>query len=244
MAVEALFINLFIWCFLLIAVLLSAYFMEAQDSPQITVLIFVLANIEMALFFAISMRMVHERDLGIEQARLNQQYALQMQHTNEINALYQDMRQTRHEMKNQAIYVRHLLEERDYPALEAYYQGQSEETDSLLRPYDSGNRLVNAILWAKLRAAERHGIPVELHAAVPEELPVKGHHLYWSIYWIMRSRRAPAYAILRFPCCCRSSRIICFAVSPTAWIGISCCKILSCGQPSRTASPMVLGYKA
>lgn len=174
---EAIWINVFIWCFLLIAVLLSRHFMQAQDHPLITVVIFALSLVEMALFFGSSMRIVRERDLGIEQARLNQQYALQMQHADEINALYQELRQIRHETKNQALYVEHLLKEKNYAALEAYYRDLLEQTSPLLHSYDSGNRLVNAIVWAKLRAAERCGIPMEVRAAVPENLPIKGHHL-------------------------------------------------------------------
>lgn len=42
---------------------------------------------------------------------------------------------------------------------------------------DCGNRLVNAILWSKGEEAKRRGIPLEPRAAVPEALPIAGHHL-------------------------------------------------------------------
>ena len=50
--------------------------MGAQLYPYISVSIYLLFLIEMVIFFAISMEMVHLRETSIEEARLAQQYAL------------------------------------------------------------------------------------------------------------------------------------------------------------------------
>lgn len=174
---EAGWVNGFIWTILLIGWLLLRTFMEAQNNPQTTVLVFVLFLVELEIFFACAMLMVRERNRGIEQARMNQQYALQIQHANELNSLYQEIRQSRHELKNQQIYVAHLLKEKKYDVLQQYYAQQTDALMPMLSSYDSGNSLVNAILWAKEKAAQRLSIPMEISAFLPETLPVEGHHL-------------------------------------------------------------------
>lgn len=173
----AVWICIFSWLFFCVEQILVKYFLGAQTHPQLSVAIFALFQALIGMFFYIAMLMLREQQMAAKQARLNQQYLLQLQHTNEIQTLYQDFRKIRHEMKNQALYVEHLLQNRDYESLEQYYRQMQEITAPVQQMYDSGNRLVNAILWAKSRTAEQLNIPMQLHAALPEELPVEGYHL-------------------------------------------------------------------
>ena len=168
---------LFLWCFYAIGRLMNQFFVETQVYPAVTVLLYFLFLVELMVFFTITTQMVRLRIASAEKARMAQQYALQLQHAGELSSLYQDLRELRHEAKNQAIYVRHLLQAKDYAALDSYYAKYEAATDELTNQLDSGNPLVNAILWTKVKAAERNGIPVVLEAALPPELPIEGSHL-------------------------------------------------------------------
>lgn len=168
---------LFLWCFYAIGRLLNQFFVKAQVYPAVTVLLYFLFLVELAVFFTITMQMVRLRVASAEKARMAQQYALQLQHADELSSLYLDFRKLRHEAKNQAIYVRHLLRTKNYAALDAYYAQYETAADELTNRLDSGNQLVNAILWSKAKSAEREGIPIVLEAALPPELPVEGSHL-------------------------------------------------------------------
>lgn len=174
---EAALCAIFDWFFFIIGRLLGRFFMGAQLYPYISVSIYLLFLIEMVIFFAISMEMVHLRETSIEEARLAQQYALQMQHNDEISVLYRDFRRLRHEEKNQEIYVWHLLKTGQYADLEEYFKKLANLTDSYSMRIDSGNQLVNSILWAKAQAAEHERIAMKIDAHVPSDLPIEGPHL-------------------------------------------------------------------
>lgn len=146
---------LFLWCFYAIGRLLNQFFVKTQVYPAVTVLLYFLFLVELAVFFTITMQMVRLRVASAEKARMAQQYALQLQHADELSSLYLDFRKLRHEAKNQAIYVRHLLRTKNYAALDAYYAQYETAADELTNRLDSGNQLVNAILWSKAKSAER-----------------------------------------------------------------------------------------
>lgn len=175
---EAVLALLFDWCFFVIGRLMRRFFFQAQLFPYITALLYGLFLVELFSFFAIAMRMIRLRKVAVEEARLAQQYALQMHHADEISALYQDFRRLRHEGKNQEIYLRHLLKTKNYSELERYFDAHVKLTQEYSTKIDSGNQLVNAILWSKTQTAEHESIPVTIaEAAVPGDLPIEGAHL-------------------------------------------------------------------
>lgn len=174
---EAALCALFDWCLFVIGRLMRRFFLKEQLYPYITAVLYLLFLVELALFFAIAIQMVYLRKTSVEEARLAQQYALQMRHADEISVLYRDFRRLRHEEKNQEIYVLHLLRTKNYDELQKYFEGLTEITDEYAMKIDSGNHLVNAILWAKVQTAEHEHIPMLVEAAVPVELSIEGAHL-------------------------------------------------------------------
>ena len=174
---EAVLSSLFDWCFFAIGRLMQHFFIQTQLYPYITAALYLLFLVELLLFFAIAVQMIYLRKTSVEEARMAQQYALQMQHADEISVLYRDFRRLRHEEKNQEIYVRHLLKTKNYDKLESYFDALAKLTDGYSMKIDSGNQLVNAILWSKEQAAEHENIPMTVEAAVPGDLPIEGHHL-------------------------------------------------------------------
>lgn len=69
---------LFLWCFYAIGRLLNQFFVKAQVYPAVTVLLYFLFLVELAVFFTITMQMVRLRVASAEKARMAQQYALQL----------------------------------------------------------------------------------------------------------------------------------------------------------------------
>ena len=108
----------------------------------------------------------------MEQIQIRQQYVLQLKHADMINEMYGKLRQIKHEMNNQMIYLYDLIERRDYEALDGYIHEMQKQIMQIASPTDYGNQLVNAILWVKQKAAAQQNIPFCVHSSVPSEIPV------------------------------------------------------------------------
>lgn len=174
---EACFFSAFSWLFFLACNLLGKFFLKSQTFPRVTAIVHFLFLVELCFFYVIAMLMLRERKIATEQTRLIQLYTLQLQHADELNYLYQDFLRTRHEMKNQLLYMEHLLEEQRYGELKTYFSRQRRDALSSSPMINCGNALVNAILWSKQQTAERLNIPMSFDASLPQEISIQGHHL-------------------------------------------------------------------
>lgn len=167
----------FFWFSFAAEYLLGHVLTEKNMGNVLAVCAFVFLYLGIQLYYFSFMQSVSERNEKIEQIQLKQQYQVQLQHYEQIDLLYRKLRTARHETKNQLLYMGQLLRDGQYDTLAAFFQKAGEELTPALDMPDCGNRLVNAILWSKGEEAKRRGIPLELHAAVPETLPISGHHL-------------------------------------------------------------------
>ena len=82
-----------------------------------------------------------------------------------------DLRQLRHDIKNQYSYMRILLSEKRYDELEEYFQRQDGELAVLAAPLDCGNRCVSIILNMERQKAEAAGVSLNTKLVVPPVLP-------------------------------------------------------------------------
>ncbi len=82
-----------------------------------------------------------------------------------------DLRQLRHDIKNQYSYMRILLAEKRYDELEEYFQRQDGELAVLAAPLDCGNRCVSIILNMERQKAESAGVSFRTKLVVPPVLP-------------------------------------------------------------------------
>lgn len=174
---EPFFINLFAWVLFGASELLIIYMFAPNAYYAVAALILLLFLAETMLYLAVAMFFVRERIRNVEQRRIHQQYDLLLQHMQDVQRLYRDMRETRHEMKNQFHYIRELLDRQCYEELSAYIGEQEHDLLPAFQADDCGNSLVNAILWSKREQAEQAGIDFQVQAVLPPDLPVKGHHL-------------------------------------------------------------------
>lgn len=218
-AKEALYFSSFCWLLFLLSNILCAYYFSSQVYPWAAGVIHLLFLIALCLFYVIAVLMLEEREKATQRAHLLQQYSLQMQHADELKHVYEDLHAVRHEMKNQFLYMQHLLDEGKYDVLRQYFRERNATVLAAGATIDCGNSLVNAILWSKQQSAQHLGIPMSIEAALPAQLPVGGHHLCSLLANLLdnaidgsRHVRAPRIRVIlqmrqNYLFCCVSNRI-------------------------------------
>ena len=82
-----------------------------------------------------------------------------------------DLRQLRHDIKNQYACMRILLAERRYDELETYFRHQDSELALLTAPLDCGNRCVSIVLNMERQKAASVGVSLHTKLVVPPVLP-------------------------------------------------------------------------
>ena len=82
-----------------------------------------------------------------------------------------DMRQIRHDLKNQLAYLKILFENNDSEAVERFFADIDAELQSAVAYIDCGNKIISAILNMKKAKAEKSGYLFRTDIVVPNELP-------------------------------------------------------------------------
>lgn len=163
--------------FMLLAVLFNQFFCVTTEYriPAILLLIglFLLHYLVMVLL----LRIAEERQDKLDMLQLRQQKELQLQYMRELNSLYDGMRSLRHEYRNHAAYLKYLLDNREYAEMTDYLKRVEESEDRYFRFFDTGHKLVDAILSTKIGFAESQNIPVRVRANLPETLGIDGGSL-------------------------------------------------------------------
>ncbi len=83
-----------------------------------------------------------------------------------------EMRELRHELKNQYAYMNVLIEEDRHEELVAYFKQMRSEIMEKTSYVDCGNRIVSAIVTMKKARAESLGFTFDCNICVPPELPI------------------------------------------------------------------------
>lgn len=92
--------------------------------------------------------------------------------------LYDSIREARHELKNYNAYMRSLLDADDYDGLRSFFAAYSTELEGVLDYVSSGNRMVDAVVNAKMALARSRGIEMKTMLAVPAELTVEDDDMF------------------------------------------------------------------
>ncbi len=132
--------------------------------------------VTLATYF-INTRLMKEHQERVSSQLLNRQMQLQLQHVNDIQDSYQQLRKLRHDMHNHMLYMELLLEEGKYDKLRRYFEKTNEQYMVGENAVNSDNQLVNAVLGAKLSTAAAKNITVNTYTAVPEKLAIEDYHL-------------------------------------------------------------------
>lgn len=163
--------------FLLLAVLFNQFFCATTEYRIAAILLLVGLFLLHYLVLALLLRIAEERQEKLDSLHLGQQQELQLQYMRELNSLYDGMRALRHEYHNHATYLKYLLDSGKYDELAEYLQRFDEPENRYFRFFDTGNKLVDAILSTKIGFAEAQNIPVRVRANLPETLAVDGGSL-------------------------------------------------------------------
>ena len=93
----------------------------------------------------------------------------EMRSVSEYN--YRELREIRHDLKNQYLYMQQMLVEKDYDKLQAYFE---EITGTFAKPLykyvDCGNPCVDAIMNMENAKAESHGFKTDIKVVIPTSL--------------------------------------------------------------------------
>ena len=93
-------------------------------------------------------------------------------------AMYDKLREMRHEIKNHDAYLVSLLDAGDYDRLREVLLKQVDERAQALNRVATGNQTVDAIVNAKMAVASAEGIRMKTMLAVPSELPFDDDDLF------------------------------------------------------------------
>jgi sensor histidine kinase regulating citrate/malate metabolism len=89
----------------------------------------------------------------------------------------EDTRKMRHDLKNHIAYMKSLLEQQDYQALNDYLAILAETATEPISHLDCGNQVINSIMNFEISKAVSHGITVEPSIILPPELPFQAPDL-------------------------------------------------------------------
>lgn len=92
--------------------------------------------------------------------------------------IYDAIRETRHELKNYNAYMSSLLEAGDYDALKEFFAAYGTNLEEVLDYVSSGNRLIDAVVNAKLALGRSYGVEFKTTLAVPEQLSVADDDMF------------------------------------------------------------------
>ena len=98
---------------------------------------------------------------------LEQQSHFQKQYVEEAQTHYDSTKALRHDMKNDVLIIKGLLENADYEKAKAYIQEMDIVTANLSFPFQTGNAVLDVLLENKAALAANKGITVSSTLKVP-----------------------------------------------------------------------------
>lgn len=107
-------------------------------------------------------RMATQASHILQQETQIQQNALNQMHYDEVSAIYEDLKTWRHDYHNHLQAIKGLLLASDYKALDAYLDSIETSATQIESFVQSGNKLIDAILNAKISYAKSKNISIDI----------------------------------------------------------------------------------
>lgn len=120
------------------------------------------------LFYRITMQYEENLELKVMQQRM----ALDKTANEDMNRMYLNLRQVRHDLLNHIGIMDSLLTEKHYPELEEYFHSLQQKEAPTLNALETGNIAVNALLNRKVAQIEQLNIPIQTKVLVPPQSPI------------------------------------------------------------------------
>ncbi|WP_195984764.1 sensor histidine kinase [Clostridium sp. D33t1_170424_F3] len=105
----------------------------------------------------------------------NNQLSMQINSWKDIETMYRELRELRHDLKNHMLYMQALLDQRDYEALSAYFSQLNDPRLLLKQVMQTGCPVLDAVLNTKSAQCSMKGIPVDMKVLLSQkvELPAE-----------------------------------------------------------------------
>lgn len=103
--------------------------------------------------------------------RLEQQHCQEI-YTDQVKTSHENLCKLRHDFKNHILYMKLMLKNGEYQQLDDYFQELTEKFTNTKQVVNTGNFLVNAIINTKILSVADDRIPIEVHASLPDILPL------------------------------------------------------------------------
>lgn len=148
-----------------------------EISSEVRIYIFALFMMLYAfnlLTYLFSYMMSKNRQI-LQRARLmEQKKTAEMQMALFTRESLQELREIRHDIKNQYFYMKSMLEAQRYQELNDFFEKFTGKISSqLFRYIDCGNQEISAVINLERLKAEREGIQMNVNVSVPEILPIE-----------------------------------------------------------------------
>ena len=91
---------------------------------------------------------------------------------------YHEIKELKHDMKHIYVYMRNLMEQKDYETLESLIKGQIGMVTVNQDFYTTNNRIVNMVLREQFKLAKKKNIEFTTDIKLPDQLKIKDVDLY------------------------------------------------------------------
>lgn len=127
--------------------------------------------VSLASYF-LFIRLATELEIQMKLELENQTLAFQLRQMESAEAMMDEVRKARHELRSNCFMVNALLEEKKYDELHDVLQKALGSPLIHGMEVSTGNRLVDMLLSTKVNEAGQLGIPIVLHVVLPENLSI------------------------------------------------------------------------
>lgn len=129
------------------------------------------------LVFYFSLRLAADYEDRLQYQAINSRLKMDRKKADEIEILYNNARELRHDLYNHTLIISSLMKNKDFEGAKSYLNELNLEELKLDNGVESGHPLVNVILDQKNVQAEANGITMNIDAQIPSDLPISSTDL-------------------------------------------------------------------
>ena len=123
------------------------------------------------LTYTFSYLIAKDRQQLLDMQLLEQKQAAELELMRLSESNLQELREIRHDIKNHCLYMRNMLEEKQYTELNDYFEKFTGKfTEQLFRKRDYGNKMVSAIMNLENGKAEENNVQINANVVIPKKL--------------------------------------------------------------------------
>lgn len=107
----------------------------------------------------------------------NNQLSMQINSLKDVETMYHELRELRHDLKNHMLYMQALLDQQDYKALSAYFSQLNDPRLLLKQVLQTGCPVLDSVLNAKSAQCSVKGIPIDIKVFLSQKFDLPAEDL-------------------------------------------------------------------